>query len=236
MAGSGLGGGRDGALYFGVGQELMRNAVAVSSEHTYMGHFGAWVDIRVRCGVPVIIPHCRDDMANVWCLFEYVAYAFATKQLRSASIESRLSAIKYFRRISRGFELDTNHPVIASALKRAARSHADVGNQATVRWPISWEMLLAGEALIPSWRAGSWVLWLTPCASFIFLTYVSDMFAETRSRFYELYCLRRADVSFFSGGSQLLEALWSTADRVEVLFCGSRGGSVANGSCSVSCA
>eukprot|EP00904_Undaria_pinnatifida_P010786 jgi/Undpi1/6838/HiC_scaffold_21.g09314.m1 len=56
-------------------------------------------------------------MTNVWHLFEYVAYAFATKKLRSATIESHLSAIKFFHRISRGFELDTTHPVIASALK-----------------------------------------------------------------------------------------------------------------------
>ena len=38
-------------------------------------------------------------MTNVWNLFEYVAYAFATKKLRSATIESHLSAIKFFHRI-----------------------------------------------------------------------------------------------------------------------------------------
>ena len=55
------------------------NAVAVSFEQTYLGHFSAWVDFRVRCGVPVFFQHSRDDMANVWGLFEYEAYAFATK-------------------------------------------------------------------------------------------------------------------------------------------------------------
>ena len=104
----------------------MRNAVAVSSEQTYLGHFVAWVDFWVRCRVPVFLQHCRDDMANMWCLFEYAAYAFATNQLLSTTIESYLSAIKCFHRISRGFELDTTHPVIASALNGAARSHADV--------------------------------------------------------------------------------------------------------------
>ena len=62
----------------------MRNAVAVSSEQTYLGYFRAWVDARVRCGVPVILQHCRDDMANVWCLFEYVAYEFANKSIAVA--------------------------------------------------------------------------------------------------------------------------------------------------------
>ena len=84
-------------------------------------------------------------------------------------------------------------------------------------------MLLAAEALIRSWRAGGRVLWLTRCASFSFLTRVSEMFAEIRSRIHESYCLRRADVAFFSGDSQQAEALWSTDDRVEVRFRGSKG-------------
>ena len=53
----------------------------------------------------------RHNMTNVWHLFEYVAYVFATKKLRSATVERRLSAIKFSHRISQGFELDTTHPV-----------------------------------------------------------------------------------------------------------------------------
>ena len=87
--------------------------------------------------------------------------------------------MNYFHRISRGFELDTTHPVFASALKGADRWHADVENQATVRRPISWGMLLAGEALVPSWRSGGRVLLHSLFASFCFLTRASEMFAET---------------------------------------------------------
>ena len=103
---------------------------------------------------------------KVWHLFEYVAYACATKKLPSATIESHLSAIKVFHGISRGFELDTTHPVIVTAVKGAARSHAKMGNQATVRRPVSWTMLFAGENLIPAWRNGGSVLYLALCASF----------------------------------------------------------------------
>ena len=160
-------------------------------------------------------------MTNVWHLFEHVAYAFATKKLRSATIESHLSAIQFVYRISRSKKLDTTHPVIASALKGAARSHAEVGNQATVRWPVSWAMLLASETLIPAWRNGGRVLWLAFCASFCFLTRASEMFAGTRSRIHETYCSRRADVAFFRGRVQLGVAQWSTASRVEVRLSGS---------------
>ena len=112
-------------MYFGVGPELMRIAVAVSSEQTYPGPSSAWVDFRVReCRVSsstvvMIWPTCDPRWSTL-------AYAFATKPLPSATIEGHWSAIKYFSRISRGFELDTTHPVIASAFKGAGRSLADV--------------------------------------------------------------------------------------------------------------
>ena len=168
-------------------------------------------------------------MANVWHVFEYVAYTFSTKKLRSATIESHLSAIKFFHCISRGFEIDTTHPVIANALKGVARLRADVGNQATVRRPVSWDMLLAGEELIPTWRAGSRVLWVALCGSFCLLTRASEMFAETRLRVHETYCLRHADVAYFRGNIQLTVAQWSTADRVEVRFRGLKGGQLRKG-------
>ena len=120
VAGSGTGDHRHFPLYLGVGLGFMRHAVAASTERVYLGHFGAWVDFRVRSGVPVFLDRGIDGMTNVWHLFDYVAHAFATKKVRSATIESHLSAIKFFRRISRGFELDTTHPAIARALKGAA--------------------------------------------------------------------------------------------------------------------
>ena len=168
-------------------------------------------------------------MANVWHVLEYGAYAFSIKKLRSATIESHLSAIKLLHRISRGFKIDTTHPVIANALKGAARLHADVGNQATERRPVSWYMLLAGEELIPAYRVGVRVLWLALCASFCLFTPASEMFAETRLRVHETYCLRRTDVAFFRANTQLTVAQWSTADRVEVRLRGSKGDQLRKG-------
>ena len=78
--------------------------------------------------------------------------------MRSATIASRLSAIKYFHRISRGVKLDTTLPVAASALSGAARSHADVGNQATVRRPISWGNVArwrGSDSFVAWWGSGS---------------------------------------------------------------------------------
>ena len=140
-----------------------------------------------------------------------------------------MSAIKFLHRISRGFELDTTHPVLASALKGAARSYAHVGNQAAVRRPVSWAMLLVGETLIPAGLNGGRILWLALYASFCFLTRASEMFAEARLRVRETYCLRPADVALFRGQSQLGAAQWTTADRVVVRIRGSKGDQLRTG-------
>ena len=57
----------------------------------------------------------------------------------------------------------------------------------------------------------------------------SEMFAETRSRIHETYCLRRADVAFYRGRVQLGVTQWSTDDRVEVRFRGSKGDQLRKG-------
>ena len=90
-------------------------------------------------------------------------------------------------------------------------------------------MLLAGEKLIPTWRAGGRVLWPALYASFCLLTRASEMFAETRLRVHDTYFLRRADVAFFRGKIQLIVAQWSTADHVEVRFRGSMGDQLRKG-------
>ena len=90
-------------------------------------------------------------------------------------------------------------------------------------------MLLAGEKLIPTWRAGGRVLWSALFASFCLLTRASEIFAKTRLRVHEFYYLRRADVAFFRGNIQLTVAQWSTADLVEVRFRGSKGDQLRKG-------
>ena len=102
--------------------------------------------------------------------------------LRSATIESHLSAISSFIAFHAVLSSTKLTPSLSSALKDAARSHAEVGSQATVRRPVSWAMLLAGETSIPDRRNRGRVLWLALCASFFLLTRASEMFAETRTK------------------------------------------------------
>ena len=47
--------------------------------------------------------------------------------------------------------------------------------------------------------------------------------------YHETYCSRRADVAFFRGRVQLGVAQWSTADRVDICFRGSKGDQLRKG-------
>lgn len=224
MASSGLGGRRDVSLYLGVALELMSNAVVVSSEQTYLEQFGTWVDFRVPCGVASFLRHYGDDMVKVWCLFECVAYAFATKKLRSATMDSCLSAITYFHCFSCVSELDTTHPVIANVLKGASRSHADAVNQASVRQSVSWVMLLAAESLTHTRRIlGSGFVACSVSVVLLLDARVGKCLGK-RGRASSRVVLLAAgvDVVCFRGTAQLGDSLWSNAGRVEVRF--RRGG------------
>ena len=61
-------------------------------------------------------------------------------------------------------------------------------------------------------------------ASFFFLTRASEIFAINRLSMHEVHRLRRGDVAFFRGATQLLlPAQWVLADRVEVRCRSSKG-------------
>ena len=81
MAGGEAWGGRAEALLLCAGLELVRSSVAQSTEETYLGHFGAWVNFRaVVVQLPVFLVDNPDPLVNVWqllLLLEYVVYAYS---------------------------------------------------------------------------------------------------------------------------------------------------------------
>ena len=121
--GLGFGGKRQSSLYLSVGLQLVRNAVAPSTLRAYQGYFGSWVEFRLNVVCePVFLEATENPVVNVRSLLEYTVYAVATKKLQAQTVESHLSAIKFFHRSSRGFELNTAHPLLRNALKGSARS------------------------------------------------------------------------------------------------------------------
>ena len=77
-------------------------------------------------------------------------------------------------------------------------------------------------------RNGRLVLSLALCASFVFYPCIGKT-RRTRPRIHQTHCLRRVDVAFFRSRVKLRGAYWSTAQRVEVRFSGSRGAQLRKG-------
>ena len=85
-------------MYLGVGLDLVRNAAAPSTERAYQGYFRSWVEFRLDIIHELFFLEFSSEnpMANVRSLLEYTAYAVATKKLQANTVESHLSAIKFF--------------------------------------------------------------------------------------------------------------------------------------------
>ena len=78
------------------GLELVRSSVAQSTEETYLGHFGAWVNFRADVvQLPVFLVDNSDPLVNVWHLLEYIAYAYSVLGIRQRTIDGHLSAIMF---------------------------------------------------------------------------------------------------------------------------------------------
>ncbi|CAB1107236.1 unnamed protein product [Ectocarpus sp. CCAP 1310/34] len=206
------------------GFELVRHALAPSSERTYLGFFGAWVKFREDVvGRPTFMMPSSPSPDSVSQLLEYVAYAFTVLGLRQTTIAGHLSAVKFFHRLAYAMEVDTCHSLIKQALKGVARGHAGVGAQQRVRRPVSWSMLKEGGRLVPQWGTRGRVLFLALSASFFFLMRACEMFAVSSLAMDSCHGLRRGDVAFFLGSRQLPPERRGEADRVEVRFRSSKG-------------
>ena len=48
-------------------------------------------------------------------------------------------------------ELPTKSPLLERVFRGIPRAHAVAGTKSCVRRPVSWDMLLEGETLVPSW-------------------------------------------------------------------------------------
>ena len=70
---------------------------------------------------------------------------------------------------------------------------------------------------------GRRVLWLVLGASFVFLARADEMFASKGGCWDDGHILRRGDVVFFLGSTQLGWTMWGQADRVKVRFRSSKG-------------
>ena len=117
-----------------------------------------------------------------------------------------------------GLELPTRSPVLRSALKGIARSHAEEGTKKRTRLPISWERILQGEKVVPTWERGVRNVVMTGVQVFCFRS--DEVFASDSGVVHLTHCIRRDGVAFFEDERQLDFRRWRRANKVELRFQG----------------
>lgn len=93
MAGAGLGGRRLGTMYVSVGREIVRQAVAGTSERTYKGYFGCLAQFCVSLGLPVSLVGVASVDSNVCSLLACVVHTWGTNGLQACAIADHLAAV-----------------------------------------------------------------------------------------------------------------------------------------------
>ena len=84
----------------------------------------------------------------MWALVDFAAWCCASPDNQAGIISSKPAAIQYFHRVDVGIEMSIWSPLSESVLQGISRSK--VGTRPRVRLPISCNMLIKGQELIPS--------------------------------------------------------------------------------------
>lgn len=160
----------------------------------------------------------------IQALIEFVAWCCSQKGNLAKTISGKLAAVQFFHRTNVQLELPTGAPLVNRALKGIERIHVQVGTPRRVRGPVSWETLLQGQHLIPSWGQGGRVLWLCLALSYLLMTRAEEMFASMAGEVHPVHCLCREDVTFMNAEQVALQPLyWHKATMVRVRFRGHKG-------------
>ena len=142
------------------------------------------------------------DADKIQALLEFIAWCVSEGNM-AGTIAGKLSTVLRFHRVNLQMELPTSSPFIKRALKGVARSHVVAGTPKRIRRPISWDTLLGGQDLAPSWGAGGRILWLSLALGYFFVARSDEIFASPTGEVHPAHCLTRGDVALYAGGWRL---------------------------------
>ena len=157
-------------MYVILGRELIRQAVARTSERTYQGHFRCWKLFFLSVGLLVFLLAGTVGNSHLRSLLACIAYAWDTNGLTAGTIVGHLAVVKFFHHQEYGLELFLRRQWIVDALNGVTRSHAETRIKSPKRRPAAWSVLLAGESWCHQWSPGGQALSLTLEACFFFST------------------------------------------------------------------
>ena len=86
----------------------------------------------------------------VWALVGFAAWCCAAERNKVGTIKSKIAAVQYCHRVEVGMELPTKSPLLERVFSGISRAHAVAGTKSRVRRPMSRDMLLERETLVPS--------------------------------------------------------------------------------------
>ena len=139
----------------------------------------------------------------VWALADFAAWCCAAEGNKVGAIKSEIAAVKYFHRVEVGMELTTKSPLLERVFNGMSRAHSVAGTKSRARRPVSWDMLLERETLLPSWGRGGRVLWFCLALGNFLMTRSDELFATDTGVVHQVHCLTRGDVALYSGRQQL---------------------------------
>lgn len=172
----------------------------------------------------------ESESERIHALIAFAAWCCSSERNQVGTISGKLTAVQFFHRRDAGIELPISSSLIKRALRGMANSHIVAGTPRRVRLPISWDVLLAGRCLIPSWGVGGRVLWMCLALGYFLAARSDEIFASDAGIAHPIHCLTRRDVAFFSGPQQLTFLQRHRATHVEFRFRGHKGDQAQKGS------
>ena len=182
-----------------------------------------WLKWRSKAEKSPWIPDDLEEHEVVQELAEFMGYSGAVLGNREATIKGKLVAVDFYHRQFRNQSLPLSSPFLKGVGQGIRRKHVEAGSRPKVRRPLTWGMLSSMQREVEGGKEEGRVLWRGLALSYFLLLRASELFAEARGKYHEIYCLRRGDVAFFRGDLQLGKEDRHEADKMEVHMKGSKG-------------
>ena len=139
---------------------LARASVGDSTQKVYGQKWRAWCYARATQEKSPWLLKTDGAEAAVVALTEFMALRCFTSKNQSTTIRGYLSAITYYQKMFRGWELPMDHHMAVAVGRGIDRAHGRSDARPKVREPLTWDMLEQGWVFFAS-RGHEWsVVWM----------------------------------------------------------------------------
>ena len=146
-------------MYRDIGVLYIRGSVADSSQLNYVSSFRSWIKFRGLTNAVLYFSGDTPVSDMVWALVDFAAWCCAAEGNQVGTIKSKIAiAILSSRRGRHG--APDQITTAGTRVQRDISGSCSSWYESRVRRPVSWDMLLEGETLVPSWGRGGRILWL----------------------------------------------------------------------------